>query len=269
MGVSDYKRMDRLPRVTDDLNNLSRVLRALGFTVVRVENEKLTLANVRSPQAFFENASIGPDDRLLVFFAGHGFRRIEGRTERGYLALIDAASGEANGQNTIAMEEFVAWAQRVPAKHLLVLLEACFSGLAVGGRDVRMMGEEDAAAHHTPDPVALYDLARDSGRYLVMAGDENQRVPMADKWGGGLFTSAVIQALQGRADVDKDGLVAAREMHPWLRTYVSSEARAVLGADVTPLFKDLGRTVSKGEQLFEQRRQIVTTTVQHQPAQLA
>jgi hypothetical protein len=50
---------------------------------------------------------------------------------------------------------------------------------------------------------------------------------------------------------------------------VSSEARAVLGADVTPLFKDLGRTVSKGEQLFEQRRQIVTTTVQHQPAQLA
>ncbi len=256
MGVSDYKRMDRLPRVTDDLNNLSRVLRALGFTVVRVENEKLTLANVRSPQAFFETASIGPDDRLLVFFAGHGFRRIEGRTERGYLALIDAANGEANRQNTIAMEEFVAWAQRVPAKHLLVLLEACFSGLAVGGRDVQMMGEEDAPAGHTaPDPVALYDLAKDSGRYLVMAGDENQRVPMADKWGGGLFTSAVIQALQGRADIDKDGFVTAREMYPWVRTYVSSEARAVLGTDVTPLFKDLGRTVSKGEFVFTKAKQ--------------
>ena len=144
----------------------------------------------------------------------------------------------------------------MPAKHLLVLLEACFSGLAVGGRDVQTMGGEDAPSHHTtPDPVALYDLAKDSGRYLVMAGDENQRVPMADKWGGGLFTSAVIQALQGRADVDKDGFVTAREMYPWVRTYVSSEARAVLGTEVTPLFKDLGRTVSKGEFVFTKAKQ--------------
>ena len=61
---------------------------------------------------------------------------------------------------------------------------------------------------------------------------------------------AVIQALQGQADVDKDGFVTAREMYPWVRDYVSSEARAVLGTTVTPLFKDLDRLVSKGEFVF-------------------
>ncbi|HEY3158613.1 MAG TPA: caspase family protein [Vicinamibacterales bacterium] len=250
MGVSNYRRMDPLPRVKDDLDRLTNVLRALGFTVVRVENEKLTPANVRSPQAYFENISITPDDRLLVFFAGHGFRRTEAGKPRGYLALIDARNGEASSDTTIAMEEFVAWTQRVPAKHLLVLLESCFSGLAVGGRDVQMMGGGAAATGSTPDPVALYQLSKDPGRYLLMAGDENQRVPMGEKWGGGLFANAIIQGLQGRADVDKDGFVTARELYPWVRTYVSAEAQAVLGTSVTPLFKDLDRVVSKGEFVF-------------------
>ena len=250
MGVSDYKRMDPLPRVKDDLNRLSTALRALGFTVVRVENDKLTAANIRSPQAFFENTTITPDDRLLVFFAGHGFRRDEGGRPRGYLALIDARNGEANSENTVRMDEFVAWTQRVPAKHLLVLLESCFSGLALGVRDVQMMGGGDATTPRPADPAALYQLAKDPGRYLMMAGDENQRVPMGDKWGGGLFTSAIIQGLQGRADVDKDGFVTARELYPWVRTYVSAEAQSVLGTSVTPLFKDLDRVVSKGEFVF-------------------
>lgn len=254
MGVSNYRRMDPLPRVKDDLDKLSTVLRALGFTVVRVENEKLTAANVRSPQAYFENATITPDDRLLVFFAGHGFRRNEGGKPRGYLALIDARNGEASSESTIAMEEFVAWTQRVPAKHLLVLLESCFSGLAVGGRDVQLMGSDAPAPGGTPDPVALYELSKDPGRYLLMAGDENQRVPMGDKWGGGLFANAIILGLQGRADVDKDGFVTARELYPWVRSYVSGEAQTVLGTSVTPLFKDLDRVVSKGEFVFTKAR---------------
>jgi Caspase domain len=252
MGASDYKYMDPLPRVKDDLTKMAAVLQRLGFTVIRVENGKLTAANVRSPQDYFEKVTITSDDRLLVFFAGHGYPRREGDVVRGYLALSDARPGEGKSPNTIQMEEFVAWTQRVPAKHLLVLLESCFSGLAVGGRDVQMMGPGAAAPPPAaaPDPVTLHQLSRDPGRYLLMAGDENQRVPMGNAWGGGLFAHAVVQGLEGRADGDRDGFVTARELYPWVRSYVSAEALKVLGASVTPLIKDLHPVLSKGEFVF-------------------
>jgi uncharacterized caspase-like protein len=174
---------------------------------------------------------------------------------RGYLALINAQTSDVGGNNTIAMDEFVLWTEKVAAKHLLVLLESCFSGLAVRGRrvDVQMMGAA-AAPHGAPDPQALYQLSKDPGRYLVMAGDENQRVPMGDAWGGGLFTDAVIKGLSGRADGDKDGFVTARELYPWLRRYVETEAMKVLDTTVTPLIKDLDPVLSKGEFVFTTTR---------------
>jgi hypothetical protein len=252
MGVSDYKYLDTLPKVRNDLDKMSSLLRGLGFTVVRIDNEKLTLANIRSPQEFFANvANIGPEDRLLVFFAGHGFQRAEGGKTRGYLALINGQTSDRDTKNTIAMDDFVLWTEKVAAKHLLVLLESCFSGLAVRGRpvDVQMMGAGEAP-HGPPDPQALYQLSKDPGRYLVMAGDENQRVPMGDAWGGGLFADAVIKGLSGRADGDKDGFVTARELYPWLRRYVETEAMKVLHSTVTPLIKDLDPVLSKGEFVF-------------------
>jgi uncharacterized caspase-like protein len=264
MGVWDYQFMDKLPRVKNDLDRMSAVLRELGFTVVRVDNDKLTMANVRSPQEFFASvAKITEDDRLLVFFAGHGFPRQEGVQVRGYLALRNARIGEANREHTIAMDDFVAWTRRVPAKHLLVLLESCFSGLAVGIRpgDIQTMGPSTASpSGGTPNPRTLYQLSRDPGRYLMMAGDENQRVPMGSEWGekggtgGGLFAHAVVEGLRGRADGDRDGYVTARELYPWLRTYVAEEAARVLGSTVTPLIKDLDPRVSKGEFVFTTAR---------------
>jgi hypothetical protein len=87
-----------------------------------------------------------------------------------------------------------------------------------------------------------------------MAGDENQRVPMGDAWGGGLFTDAVVKGLSGRADGDKDGFVTARELYPWLRRYVETEAMRVLDTTVTPLIKDLDPVLSKGEFVFTTTR---------------
>ena len=247
MGVSNYQHMPKLPLVKADLDNMSNVLREIGFTVIRVEDEKLTMANVRSPQVFFEKvAGITEEDRLLVFFAGHGYQRREATGVRGYLALLNGRTGQGGGPEAIAMDDFVEWAQRVPAKHLLILLESCFSGLAVRGRDldVQLMGESQ------PDPQVLYQLSNERGRYLVMAGDETQRIPMSGRWKGGLFAHAVVEGLRGRADGNRDGFVTAREMYPWLRTYVQTESSRELGSSVTPLFKDLYDEVSTGEFVF-------------------
>jgi hypothetical protein len=253
LGVSDYQTLKKLPMVKNDLDKLEGLLKAQQFTVVRVQDQALRLAHVTSPQQFFaREGNINPEDRLLVFFAGHGFQREERGRTRGYLALRDADPNRVTRDNAIAMDEFVAWAQRVPAKHLLVLLESCFSGLAVRGAprvpEVQTMGV-DASPRF--DPKRLYQLSSEPGRYLLMAGTESQPIPMSERWGGGLFAHAVMLGLKGSADTEKDGFITTRELYPWLRNYVEDQAMKVLGERVTPLITDLGpdRT-SPGEFVF-------------------
>jgi hypothetical protein len=250
LGVSDYRYLEKLSLVNDDLIKMENFLLSLGFHVVRVQNERLTLANVRSPQEYFAT-KLNPEDRLLVYFSGHGFQRIEGGRERGYLALINARDGQATPDTTIAMEAFVTWARRVPAKHLLVLLDACFSGLAAGGTEVKIetRGGPGLQNLQKPDPQTLYRLSSKPGRYLVMAGNKNQKAIASPTWKGGLFTNGVVQGLGGLADMQRDGFVTTRELYPWLREYVETEALK-LGRTLTPLIKDLDPVVSEGEFVF-------------------
>jgi len=219
---------------------------------VRVQDEKLTLASVRSPQEYFA-AKINPDDRLLVYFAGHGVPREEGGRHRGYLALINAPASGVSPGDAIAMDDFVAWTRRISAKHLLVLLDACFSGLAVRGFDIKLevrSGGSEPPPPSQPDPGKLYRLSMQPGRYLLMAGNETQQAIASSTWTGGLFTHGVLQGLGGLADTQRDGFVTTRELYPWLRDYVEAQA-ASAGKTLTPLIKDLGIDgTSQGEFVF-------------------
>jgi hypothetical protein len=253
LGVSNYKYMKKLSLVNDDLKKMQEFLLSRGFHVVRVQDEKLTLASVRSPQEYFAT-KINPEDRLLVYFAGHGVPREEGGRHRGYLALINAPASGVSPGDAIAMDDFVAWTRRITAKHLLVLLDACFSGLAVRGFDVEVRGGPGPQPQSQPDPKALYRLSTAPGRYLLMAGNEKQQSIASSKWTGGLFTHGVLQGLGGLADTQRDGFVTTRELYPWLRQYVETQAEGA-GTTLTPLIKDLGPDgSSEGEFVFTRGR---------------
>jgi hypothetical protein len=256
LGVFDYKYLKPLSLVKADLDKMEAFLLSRGFHVVRVQNEKLTAANVRSPQDYFTDR-INPDDRLLVYFSGHGLHRVERGRERGYLALINApASGEVHPGDAIAMDDFVAWTRRIAAKHLLVLLDACFSGLAVRGFDIKLEVRSGSGPQPPaqPDPKTLYRLSMEPGRYLLMAGNERQEAIASTKWTGGLFTHGVLQGLGGLADAQRDGFVTTRELYPWLREFVEAQA-AGAGRILTPMIKDLGPDgSSEGEFVFTRGR---------------
>jgi len=151
------------------------------------------------------------------------------------------------------MDDFVAWTRRITAKHLLVLLDACFSGLAVRGFDIKLevrSGGSGPQPPAQPDPRALYRLSTAPGRYLLMAGNEKQQSIASSKWTGGLFTHGVLQGLGGLADTQRDGFVTTRELYPWLRQYVETQAEGA-GTTLTPLIKDLGPDgSSEGEFVF-------------------
>ena len=219
-------------------------LESQGFNeIVTVEDETVTLDMIRSPQKYFTD-KIQSDDRFLFYYSGHGLSRDEGGRQRGYLPLV-GETPEGTRQS-IAMDSLVAWMQGLSARHLLVILDSCFSGLAVEGPAVN-----DNTRGRRVDAELLKQLAG-GGRFLLMAGTAGQESFGDARWNGSLFTDSLIRGLRREADVQRDKIVTTRELYVWLRDAVSAEAIKV-SRTLTPLLKDLGPNgASVGEFFFVQ-----------------
>ncbi len=142
--------------------------------------------------------TIGKNDLLVVFFAGHGVTRDLGsRGKRGYLVPVDGRKrdGSEAWSSLVAMPFFEEVSEACPAKHVLFILDCCFGGLAVT---------------RAPPPVAAGLSNR--ARQAITAGNAEQAV--LDGGGGGhsVFTAAVLDALKGQADLDGDKVITFGEL---------------------------------------------------------
>jgi uncharacterized caspase-like protein len=72
---------------------------------------------------------VGPDDRLIIFFAGHGHTASGRRGETGFLVPVDG--DVTNLASLVRWEELTRCADLIPAKHVLFLMDACYGGLAL------------------------------------------------------------------------------------------------------------------------------------------
>jgi hypothetical protein len=250
-AISDYKTLDKLDLVRRDLARMSEFLNKQGFDkVVVVANRDVTASTLRNIQAHFQN-EIRPEDRLLVYYSGHGARPAGGDT--GYLVLADSAGTTPNPRTEVSMRDFMSWIMNVKVKHLLVLLDACHSGSAIGGQ-ARTIGESlDGTTRER-----LYELSSDGGRFVITAGDAEQNAHEDRRWDGGLFTNAVLQALKPKSGSEpRQKLVTTFELYIRVKEFVAREVDANKLTKQTPLIQDLGYTdgrgtpaVSKGEFVF-------------------
>jgi hypothetical protein len=243
VGIGKYRNWPPLSSPPADINKMKDYLIAQGFDeIVAVEDEDVTIDRLRSPQTYFKNKILA-DDRFLFYYSGHGNSVMENGKTKGYLPLVNEA--RAGTANSIAMDHLVTWMTALSAKHLLVILDSCFSGLAVEG--IELKGTDLIVP-----PEALRRLAQGPARFLLMAGTAGQESIGDRRWNGSLFTDAIIKALGSAAQPDRRGdrIITTRELYVWLKDIVSLEARKVQ-RELTPLLKDLGpHGVSEGEFVF-------------------
>jgi uncharacterized caspase-like protein len=72
-----------------------------------------------------------PNDRVAVFFTGHGAtRKLSSGRDRGYIVPFDAAPNNL-ATDPIPMTEIQNIAESLPAKHALFVTDACYSGLGL------------------------------------------------------------------------------------------------------------------------------------------
>ncbi|WP_165354661.1 SUMF1/EgtB/PvdO family nonheme iron enzyme [Tropicimonas sp. IMCC6043] len=204
IGIGDYESAYAdLPGRTEDAQRMRDfLLGEAGFDLVvlltdraasRARLERL-LTEVLPPR-------IGPDDRFLFHYSGHGeTRSLAGGRKRGYLVTSQARS-RTNWSAMVSMESIQAWSLDLArARHGLWVVDACFSGLA---------GAQTMSA---PRRTTLARLSQ-RAHHILTAGLEDEEALIVN--GRSLFTNAFIDAARNAdlaAGGDPDGFVSLQEI---------------------------------------------------------
>ncbi|MCK4816976.1 caspase family protein, partial [bacterium] len=132
VGVSDYEKWPDLPNAVKDTEEVSRVLKRLGFTVKLVSNPtSAELKKVLNDMAY----RYGREENraILFYYAGHGeTEALADGTKLGYIIprdcplLRDDPQGFVN--RAISMKDIEAYSLRIRSKHVLMLFDSCFAG---------------------------------------------------------------------------------------------------------------------------------------------
>ena len=236
VGVSKYRQgWQQLNTVPNDLLALKSALERQRFEEVRVLEDP-TLAEFRIALGG-SLANAGPSDRVVIYFGGHGYTRVNGKdgTAKGYLVFSDTplASGTDDSRlaaTALPVDELHDASLTTRAKHVLVVLDSCFSGSVL---DVR--GESV--------PASINDLLDRPVRLFITAGSANQTVPAES-----VFTPRLVKGLAGLADMSRDGYVTGAELGIFLHQQVTNYSA---GAQTPRWGKTRDRRFDQGDIVFK------------------
>ncbi len=224
VGIDEYARWPRLQYAVRDARSVREALiQKFGFAaerIVTLENKEATRTNILA--AFHDKLAHGgmqKNDRLFVFFAGHGAtRKLTSGRDLGYIIPVDS-DPQQFATDAIPMSELQNIAESVTAKHTLFVMDACYSGLGLtrGGGNGNF----------------LRDNAKRVGRQMLTAGGADQLVADGGPNGHSVFTWALLQGLGGKGDLNGDGIITATELAAYVAPAVAS------ASSQTPAFGSL------------------------------
>ena len=170
-------------------------------------------------------AEAQPQDVLILYYAGHGVVA-EGSKEF-YLVPHDVTqlygNDDALAQKGLSANDLRQYSQKIKAQKQLFILDACQSSGALQAVAMRGAAEEKAIAQ----------LARATGTHWLTAAGSEQFASEFSQLGHGVFTYALLNALNGAAD-NGDGRVTVKELDAYLQEQVPELTQKYKGTPQYP-----------------------------------
>lgn len=174
-------------------------------------------------------------DNLLIYYAGHG--EIDGKTQDAYWLPVDADVG--NTANWIASKAITDLLSIMPARHILVVSDSCYSGAMTGSAIAKLPDGID------PDKKEkwLKVMATKKARTVLTSGDVS---PVLDEGGQGhsVFAEAFLRTLRGNK-----GLLEDYELYREVANKVNA-ASSKLGFKQNPSYAPLQYAGHEGSPFF-------------------
>jgi WD40 repeat protein len=219
IGINDYENVTPLGTAVNDAKKLAEILRSQpephNYEIVPLEEAQpgidclknlldITLPNVIKPTN---------QDRLLFYFAGHGYPADSVEGPAGYLVPRDAKPGEM--ESFLSMEYLHNALLDLDCRHLLIILDCCFAG-----------SFRWAATRHIAAPTVMYKerferYTKNNAWQVITSAAHDQKafdILFDNRAVEGVehspFAEALFEALEkGTADVNGDGIVTATELY--------------------------------------------------------
>jgi peptidoglycan/xylan/chitin deacetylase (PgdA/CDA1 family)/uncharacterized caspase-like protein len=247
IGINDYQNWPKLRYCVNDANSIEQILTGqYGFkqsNIIKLLNKDATRERIvwALGDQMADPNRVKKDDRVFVFFAGHGAtRKLPSGKELGYIVPVDAEA-EASQAKSISMAQLQEFCELIPAKHLYFVVDSCYSGLAL----TRSGGASAKSANY------LEEITKRAARQILTAGGADQQVADNGPGGHSIFTWTLLQGLQGLADTDGNGAITASELGAYISPIVSSVSHQ------TPAFGNLPGSEG-GEFVFELQQESLT-----------
>lgn len=219
VGISDYAKLPPRGQLKFPARDAAAVYTSLispeggqfpPENVHRLIGKQATLANLRKELEEWLPSVSKDGDRVVIYFAGHGF--VSGG--QAYLAPYDIDLADIPGSSYPMKTLGQVVGNKIKAKWKVLLTDACHSGA--------ITPEADASAING-------SLVRiDQTLFSLTASRDREQSFESNIWGGGhgVFTYYVMKAIEGEADDNHDGVVTADELAEYVRVNVRKETSA-------------------------------------------
>jgi mannose-6-phosphate isomerase-like protein (cupin superfamily) len=214
VGINKYEHASPLGYACNDAVAISKLLiEQFEFpeeNVTLLLDEEATQSNIMRNFLKFANGNTLPNDRLIVFYAGHGHTISGHRGEVGFLIPHDGTIDDLS--TCIKWNDLTGNSDLIDAKHLLFVMDACYGGLAI----TRSLPPGSARF--------LEDMMKRYSRQVLTAGKANEVVADAGGPipGHSIFTGHFIEGLMGAA-AKGDGIITANGVMSYVYDKVSKD----------------------------------------------
>ena len=167
-------------------------------------------------------------DNLLIYYAGHGY--LDEEADEGYWLPVDAQSD--NTVNWVSNSSITSTLKAIPAKHVLVVADSCYSGKLARAIHVRIK------THNY-----LSKISKKRARSVLCSGGLEPVIDSGGKGGHSVFASYFIDALKENRDI-----IIGTELFSKIRRPI------MLNADQTPEYSDIRKAGHEGGDFLFVRR---------------
>jgi uncharacterized caspase-like protein len=134
-------------------------------------------------------------DNLLIYYAGHG--EIDKKSQSAYWLPVDSEVG--NTANWISSQSITEFLSIMPARHIMVVADSCYSGALTGSAVAKLPDGMDAAKRNR----WLKAMNSRKARTVLTSGGVK---PVMDQGGGehSVFANAFLKVLRSNKRVIED-----------------------------------------------------------------
>lgn len=233
IGNSRYSNAPNVDYALNDARVMKQYLiKTFGFddgNIIYVENASLAnfnqiFGNERSTKGKLANYIKPNVSNVFVYYAGHGAPDLD--STEAYFVPVDADPHYLSSSG-YKLQTFYSNLDKMQAKKLTVVIDACFSGDSASGMLFKNISPALVKVKKQYIKPQTASLLTSSGFSEVSSWYPEMRHSM--------FTYWFLKGLQGEADLDNDKKVTLAEMKKYLADNVTYEARKLNGIEQNPV----------------------------------